>query len=195
MRHESPYEPSLLLRFAEWLDSHAWSTQLHESLWTWPLVESTHVLTLMLSVGMLAVVDLRLLGVAFKDTAVSQLTRRLLPWSVAGFAIMMITGLMLFYAKPVHTTHSVWFRAKVLLLIAAGVNAWLFHKRVSRDRAQWDHQARPPAGVRASAALSLGIWACVIVFGRLIAYNWFDCGPPQPAFIVWAAGCAPETAQ
>lgn len=194
MRHASLYEPSLLLTFAKWLDSHAWSTQLHESLWTWPLVESTHVLTLMLFVGMLAMVDLRLLGFAFKDTPVSQLTSRLLPWSVAGFVIMIVTGLLLFYAKPVHTTHSVWFRAKVLLLIAAGVNAWFFHRRVSRDRPRWDHLARPPAGVRTTAALSLGIWAGVIVLGRMIAYNWFDCGPAQPAFIVWAAGCAAELA-
>lgn len=195
MRHASPYEPSPLHSFAEWLDTHAWSTALHESIWTYPLVESTHVLALMLFVGMLAMVDLRLLGFAFKATPVSQLTSRLLPWSVAGFVIMVVTGVLLFYAIPVRTTHSVWFRAKVILLIAAGVNAWLFHKRVSRDRQRWDSQPTPPTGVRVTAALSLGIWSGVIVFGRMIAYNWFDCGGQQSAFITWAAGCAAELHQ
>ena len=192
MRHASPYEPSPLHSFAEWLDTHAWSTALHESIWTYPLVESTHVLALMLFVGMLAMVDLRLLGFAFKETPVSQLTSRLLPWSVAGFVIMVVTGVLLFYAIPVRTTHSVWFRAKVILLIAAGVNAWLFHKRVSRDRERWDSQPKPPLGVRVTAAASLAIWGGVIVFGRMIAYNWFDCYGEQPAFIVWAAGCATD---
>ena len=195
MRHASPYDPSPLHSFAEWLDSHAWSTALHESIWVYTLAESTHVLTLMLFVGMLAMVDLRLLGFAFKDTPVSELTSRLLPWSVAGFAIMIVTGVLLFYANPVHFTHSLWFRVKVILLIAAGVNAWLFHKRVSRDRERWDGQPKPPAGVRVTAALSLGIWSGVIIVGRMIAYNWFDCDRPQPVFVVWAAGCATELAQ
>jgi hypothetical protein len=38
--------------------------------------------------------------------------------------------------------------------------------------------------------VSLLAWAIVIVAGRLIAYNWFDCDiQPQPRFINWAAGC------
>ncbi len=188
----SPYEPSPLHAFAEWLDGQAWSTALHESLWVYPLVESTHVLTVMLFVGMLAMVDLRMLGFAFRQTPVSELTSRLLPWSVAGFVIMVTTGLLLFYAIPVRTAHSVWFRFKAMLLIAAAVNAWWFHRRVSRDRERWDGQPQPPLGVRIAAALSMGLWAGVIVAGRMIAYNWFDCERPQSAFVAWAAGCAAE---
>lgn len=192
MTSSDSYAPSLLHTFALWLDGHAWSTALHESLWTYPLVESTHVLAIMLFVGLLAMVDLRLLGWAFRATPVSAVTARLLPYAVAGFAIMITTGLLLFYAIPVRTAHSVWFRVKVVLLIGAGLNAWWFHRRVSRDRPQWDDAPRPPAGVRLSAALSLGMWAGVIVAGRMIAYNWFDCDKPQGAFVSWAAGCATE---
>ncbi len=188
----SPYEPSLIHSFALWLDSHAWSTALHESLWVYPLVESTHVLTVMLFVGMLAMVDLRMLGVAFRETPVSEMTRRVLPWSVAGFVIMMATGVVLFYAIPVRTAHSVWFRVKVILLIVAAINAWWFHRRVSLDRDRWDSQPKPPFNVRLTAAISLGCWTGVIVFGRMIAYNWFDCERSQSAFIAWAAGCAAE---
>ena len=195
MNRDSPYEPSALHSFAEWLDTHAWSTGLHESLWAYPLINSTHVLTVMLFVGLLLMVDLRLLGLAFKDTPVSEFTRRLLPWSVAGFVVMCISGVLLFYAIPVRTTHSVWFRVKVVLLVVGGVNAWLFHRRVSRDRDRWDSQPKPPAGVRATAAVSLGTWASVIVMGRMIAYNWFDCDRDQSGFVAWAAGCAVEAAE
>ena len=192
MNDASHYEPSLIHDFATWLDSHAWSTALHESLWVYPLMESTHVLTVVLFVGMLVMVDLRMLGFAFRDTPVSEMTSRLLPWSVAGFVIMVVTGTLLFYAIPVRTAHSVWFRIKVVMLILAGINAWWFHKRVTQDRERWDSEVKPPFGVRLTAALSLCSWACVIVAGRMIAYNWFDCERPQSAFVAWAAGCAVE---
>lgn len=189
MNQPSPYRGSLIHDFAAWLDTHDWSTALHESLWVYPLVESTHVLTLMLFVGMLAMVDLRMLGVAFRATPVSELTSRLLPWSVAGFVVMVGTGVLLFYAIPVRTAHSVWFRVKVVLLIAAAINAWWFHRRVSKDRERWDAQEKPPLGVRLAAATSLGVWSGVIVAGRMIAYNWFDCDKGQSAFVAWIAGC------
>ena len=187
---DSRYEPSLVHSFTAWLDSHAWSTALHESLWVWPLVESTHVLTVTLFVGVLVMVDLRLLGVAFKDTPVTAMTARVLPWSIAGFCVMVVTGLLLFYANPVHLAHNVWFRLKVVLLVVAAVNAWAFHRRVSRDRERWDSRPRPPVSVRLVAATSVSVWAGVILAGRMIAYNWFECGRDQSAFILWAAGCA-----
>ena len=187
------YEPSLFHSFAEWLDTHAWSTALHESLWVWPLVESTHVLTVALFVGVLVMVDLRLLGFAFKDTPVSVMTGQVLPWSIGGFCVMAATGLLLFYSNPVDYTHNVWFRLKVVLLAIAAVNAWAFHRRVSRDRERWDTQPRPPLAVRLVSVTSVSVWAGVIVAGRMIAYNWFECGPGQSAFIAWAAGCAADT--
>jgi uncharacterized membrane protein len=178
-----------LLSFAEWVDTHAWSTALHESLYMYPWVESTHVLTLCLFVGTLIAVDLRLLGFVFKDVPVSHVTNRMLPWTVAGFVIMTITGLLLFYAIPVRTYQSLWFRIKVILLIIAGINAWFFHKKVQRDQALWDSNPIPPKGARVSAAVSLVMWAGVIVTGRFIAYNWFDCDRPQTDLVIWLAGC------
>jgi len=181
-----------LLSFAEWLDSQAWSTALHESFYMYPWIESTHVLTLMLFVGTLIAVDLRLLGVAFRDVPVSEMTSRMLPWTVAGFVIMVITGALLFYAIPVRTYQSLWFRIKVVLLIAAGINAWVMHRKIMANQSVWDAAPRPPRGARISAAVSLTVWAGVIVTGRFIAYNWFDCDRPQPDWVIFLAGCVVE---
>jgi hypothetical protein len=179
-----------LLPLMEWLASTRGSVALVESLHMYPLIETTHVLTLMLFLGSLAIVDLRLLGFVFKDVPVSGVMARVLPFTVVGFTIMIVTGLLLFYAIPIRTYHSVWFRVKVLLLIAAGINAWLFHRRVKRDRARWDGDPVPPVAARIAAGTSLAVWAGVIVTGRMIAYNWFDCDrQPQPDFVNWAAGC------
>ncbi|MCG8468807.1 MAG: hypothetical protein MJB57_11470, partial [Gemmatimonadetes bacterium] len=83
--------------FLEWLGSTPWSVALLESLWVWPLLESAHVLTLILFVGTVMFNDLRLLGWTMRDVPVSQVTRRLLPWTRFGFAIMVVTGLLIFY--------------------------------------------------------------------------------------------------
>jgi hypothetical protein len=179
-----------LLALVEWLEATAWSRALHESLHVYPLVESTHVLTLGLFAGTLALVDLRILGVAFRGVPVSEMSARVLPWTIAGFVIMVVTGALLFYAIPVRTYQSVWFRIKVIFIVVAGVNAWLFHRRVERNRPDWDTAPRPPLAARLSAAASLLLWAGVIVTGRFIAYNWFDCDrQPQPDFVNWFAGC------
>ena len=186
----------MLRDFALWLDTHAWSTALHESLFMYPIVESTHVLTLCLFVGTLVVVDLRLLGVAFTNVPVSEVMGKMLPWTVIGFVVMFVTGVLLFYAIPERTYHSLWFRVKVIMLIVAGVNAWWMHSRVAVDRAAWDTAERPPQAARVSAAVSLAMWAGVVVTGRMIAYNWFDCDrQPQPEFVNWAAGCVVALAE
>ena len=181
-----------LLPFCEWLASTRWSIALHESLYAYPLIESTHVVTLLLFAGTVMMVDLRLLGVAFRDVPVSEMNARLLPWTVVGAVIMVTTGLLLFYAIPVRTYQSVWFRIKVVFLVAAAINVWIFHRRVQRDRERWDTHPKPPLGARVSAAVSLVLWSGIIVFGRMIAYNWFDCYRPQSDFVYWLAGCVVE---
>lgn len=181
-----------LLSFCEWLARSEWSIALHESLYLYPLVETTHVLSLLLFVGTVAFVDLRLLGWVFRDVAVSEVTARLLPWTVVGFAIAVVTGSLLFYAIPVRTYQSLFFRIKVVMLLAAGVNAALFQRATRKSALAWDRDPLPPLRARVAGAVSLIAWATVIVMGRMIAYNWFDCDrQPQPALVNWAAGCEP----
>jgi hypothetical protein len=179
-----------LLSFCEWLARSEWSIALHESLYLYPLLETAHVLSLLLFVGTVTFVDLRLLGWVFREAAVSEVTARLLPWTLVGLAISMVTGSLLFYAIPVRTFQSLFFRIKVVMLLAAGVNAALFHRATRKGALAWDRDPTPPLRARVAGAVSLVAWATVIVMGRMIAYNWFDCDrQPQPAFVNWAAGC------
>lgn len=179
-----------LLAFCEWLAATDGSTALRESLMMYPLVESTHVLFLLLFVGMTVMWDLRLLGLAMKEVSVTEMAARVLPWVRAGFAVMITTGILLVYAIPVRTYQSVWFRAKMIFLILAFINIWYFHARVLPHAAAWDRDVRLPAAARRAGLASIVLWALIIVAGRFIAYNWFDCDiQPQSAFVNWFAGC------
>ena len=175
--------------FVTWLGDTPGSIALHESQYMYTWIESAHVLAITLFAGTIALVDLRLMGVAFRSVPVSQMNARTLPWTVAGFVVMVATGLLLFYAIPVRTFHSVWFRTKLLLLLIAGINVLVLHLLVERSRADWDTWPRPPAAARLSGALSLVMWIGVIVCGRMIAYNWFDCDRPQGELVSAIASC------
>ena len=178
----------------ERLAATPWSIALHESQYVWPFTESLHVLMLTLFAGSAVMLDLRLLGRAFTNIPVTVFTARLLPWTRGGFAVMVITGVLLFYAQPVTYFHSVFFRLKLVCLVIAGLNVFIFHSRTQASVGAWDVGVRPPRAARMAATVSLMAWASVIVSGRLIAYNWFDCElHAQPAWVVWAAGCKAPT--
>lgn len=174
----------------EWIGNTSWSIQLLESYWVWPLVESTHVLSLGLFVGTAAMMDLRLLGISFKTVDVAEFTGKMLFWTRAGFTLMTITGLLLFYSAPLRYYHNIFFRVKVVLLVIAGFNIWWFHSRIHRSISEWGGDSVPPRSARLAGAVSLLTWAFIVVAGRLIAYNWFDCDiQPQSDLVNWAAGC------
>lgn len=177
----------------EWLGNTPWSVQLLESFWVWPLIESTHVLTITLFVGATMMMDLRLMGVSFGNLLASDFTDRLLPWIRVGFAIMVITGVLIFYSAPVRYYYNIFFRLKMLVLVLAGLNVWLFHSRIHRRIYEWDAEQRPPRAARVAGAVSIVAWMVVVMSGRMIAYNWFDCDiQPQPDWVNWAAGCVIE---
>ena len=149
------------------------SIALRESLWVYPIIETVHVLGLCLFVGTAWLWDLRLLGVTLRRVRVSQLSTQILPWTVAGFAVMAISGVGLVFSEPLRFYSNIFFRIKVGLLIAAGLNALIFHWTVGRRKEEWDSIPLTPVRARLAGALSLGLWAAVIISGRLIAYNWF----------------------
>ena len=82
----------LIYNLAVWLDDTEWSRMLHESYYMYNWVESTHVLTLMVSLGMLFLIDLRMLGLALPDVPASRIAERLNVPMLIGFAVMFITG-------------------------------------------------------------------------------------------------------
>jgi hypothetical protein len=164
-----------LFRFCEWLAATPGSVALHESQYMYLIVLSIHVLALCLFVGTAAMMDLRLLGLTLQSARVSEVMRRLLPWTSAGFLVMITSGSLLFYAAPLARYQNIFFRAKMAALILAGLNVLVFHKTVYRRVAEWDLDPVPPRAARVVGGLALVLWASLIMLGRMIPYQvyWF----------------------
>lgn len=162
-----------ILSFLKWLEGTPGSVFIRESIMFYPLVETMHVLTLCLFLGLIALFDLRLLGVGLRGVPVSEGAGRLLPWALGGFVLMGISGLLLFYSGPVKAAGNIFFRIKMVLIALAGLNALLFHRTLLRRVADWDNDPTPPARARLAGLLSLVLWSGVVICGRLQAYNWF----------------------
>ena len=163
-----------LLEFFEWLGNTPWSVALLESIWVYPIVETTHVQTLCLFLGRIATLDLRLVGLTLRNVPVSEVAGRLLPWAFVGFALMVVSGVLLFYSHPVRAFENVFFRIKMVMLVLAGLNAFIFHTTVYRRVTEWDRSPVTPVKARLAGYFSLMLWTTVVVSGRMQAYNWFN---------------------
>jgi len=185
-----------LLNFFQRMGDSSWSTGLHESRYAYDLIESVHVWALCLFFGLAVMFDFRLLGWTMRSVPVSEVARRLLPWTAAGFVVMVISGTLLFSAIPLRSYQNIFFRAKMIMLLLAGLNVWIFHSGVYRRVTTWDLEGIPPKAARVAATLSLVLWVAIVLSGRMIAYNWFDCDrQPQPAIINFLTSCTPAATQ
>ena len=162
--------------FLDWLATTPGSIALHESRYMYLVVLTIHVLTLCLLVGTALIVDLRLLGAMLRRVPASEIIQRLLPWSAAGFLVMVVSGSLMFYAAPLDKYENLFFRVKMGMLALAGINVWVFFKTVYRSIPEWDLDLVPPGKARLAGGVALVLWAAIITAGRMIPYQqyWFD---------------------
>ena len=161
-----------LLAWCQWLEHSPFALAISESTWLFPLIEGSHILALPLSVGMIVMFDLRLLGLAFREGAAATIMREVLRWSKIGFSVMFATGALLFVAQAGKAYANGFFRAKLLFLIALGINAAVYQLVFYPKMQQWDSAHATPVGARWCAALSIVAWIGVIICGRTMAYQF-----------------------
>lgn len=151
-----------------WIESSWLAALVNDNSWVFPTLETLHFIGLILLIGSLMVVDLRLMGVA-PDLPVNSVLI-FLPWSLLGFAINFITGVMFFVSDPNHYYPNTAFRLKMLAVLLAGLNAVWFKLSVHPQIVAGGERAILPRNAPVIAGLSLVLWFSVIVFGRLIPY-------------------------
>jgi len=160
-----------ILAICAWLQDMPLATSLRESQFMFPLVEGTHLLGLALMMAPVAMLDLRLAGVLWKDEQATKIRNQFLPVTFTGFGVMIVTGLLLFWSEAVKCWSSKYFKLKLIVLVLAGLNALLFHSTVDRRMSLWDNDSTPPFRARFAGFMSLLLWTAVIFTGRYTAYN------------------------
>jgi hypothetical protein len=173
-------------------DGLSWSMALNGSQNLWNLFEGTHVLTLMFFAGTIWIIDLRMMGIAFRNTPFSRLNDKILPITMIAFGMMVFTGVVTFFGRQPATFyyHDMWFRLKMIFLVIAMVNILWFHFKVQTSQVTWDADPTPPRNVRISGAISMACWILIIIFGRFIAYDWYKCDKlPSDSFLYMFQEC------
>jgi hypothetical protein len=143
---------------------------MRESLWAYPIVETIHIVGFCILVGSVVMFDLRVLGLS-KAIPVRALARHLLPWSLASLALIVPTGFLMFLAHASDFLANGTFQLKMALLMAAGINAIVFHTISYPGVASWDVGVAAPLAAKAGVAVSMALWVAIIACGRLLAYT------------------------
>ena len=152
-----------------WLESSPVAVAMRQWLWLYPAVEVLHIAGIAALVGGAVMFDLRLLGVS-RGLPVAALAAHLLPWARVGLGMVALSGALMFTAHATEWAQNPAFRVKLLLIAAAGANAWAFHRWPFRAVVRWDRDLPAPAHARVAALLSMILWLSVIACGRLLAY-------------------------
>lgn len=147
------------------------ATALREHATLFPWLEAVHVLALSLVVGSVAIIELRLIGLAGLNRPVSRVLADLLPWAWLGFGVAVVSGFGLFASNAITYAHNAYFLSKVVLLVLVGLNALFFHTAVERSIQRWDTSARTPLPARLSGFVSLAGWLGVVACGRWVGFT------------------------
>jgi hypothetical protein len=164
-----------------WLQETGLATGVRDSLYLFPLIESAHVIGLALVFGTIAVIDLRLLGVASTRRSFRRMAPEIMTWTWAAFALTALTGALMFATNATTYFHNTYFRVKMALLVLAAINVVAFELTAGRTVHEWDQAPAAPRAGRTVAAVSLVLWIAVIVAGRMIGFTVTRAASPEQA--------------
>jgi len=134
--------------------------------WMWPTCETLHFVGLSLLLGVVLLVDLRMLGVV---RGVSfQSLHRLLPWAAIGFGVNIGTGMLFFVGIPGQYTKNPAFYWKIGLAMLAGLNAVYF--TILDEPWALGPKEDAPLTAKIAAGSAMLLWLGVLYFGSMLPF-------------------------
>ena len=153
------------------LEQTGLASSIRDSLYTFPILESLHVMALAVVFGTITIVDLRVLGLASAHRPFGRMSTELLRLTWGAFAVAASTGGLMFMTNARVYFHNTPFRIKMVLLALAGINMALFHLTAGRNVARWEKARSAPGIGRVTATLSITLWVAIIFAGRVIGFT------------------------
>jgi len=143
---------------------HDFIVSLLKNVWGLPpIVQTVHILAIAAVMASIVMINLKVLGLGMPNQTVSEMLRRLLPWTWWSLPVLLISGAVFVIARPRRYFVNPIFGLKFAFLFVAVVATFALHRVQSGTDA-----VRLPSKVL--AAVSLSAWLGVVLAGRWIAY-------------------------
>ncbi len=136
---------------------------LNNNEWAFPLMEIIHITGFAFSFGAIAIVDLRMLGLALPKQTPAQLLKDMAPWTLIGIAVMLMSGPIIFSSDPFMYLANGSFQFKMVALAAAIIFNYTIHRKVAMSNAE-------TGTAKLVAVVSLILWVSVVFAGLFIAF-------------------------
>jgi hypothetical protein len=173
-----------LRHFAEWLSTTFPSLfiQNHNS-WVIPTIQSIHIIGIGVLMGSVLMVDLRILGWAGMDQTLRQTTSRFAPWVTGALCLQLATGLLMVIGEPVRELVTFSFWLKMFFVVIGTLIAIIFQVSIRKHKQRWEETLLNRRSIKWLAIVTFLIWVCIIILGRLIAYDhvWGSWSPAKRA--------------
>jgi uncharacterized membrane protein SirB2 len=157
----------MIREFCRWLAATDLSEHIQDIFWVIPTVQTVHIVSIAIVMTSMAMLDLRLVGIAGRRQSLTDMAARFLPWVWTALAVLLCSGTILIIGEPARDLMNKVFWLKMSLLATAVVLAWIFQHMLRRNGSFWD---RHRAAAIALGSVSLLIWVGIVGAGRWIAY-------------------------
>ena len=136
-----------------------------------PIAQSVHILGIAVVMASIVMVDLKFLGLAVPSQNVSEMIRRLMPWTWWALLGNAVTGLLFVVARPNRYFFNPVVGWKFSMLVPAVALAFVVYWLNRRETGYWERSSGRRISARIIAAVSLVLWIGVVLAGRWIAYS------------------------
>ncbi len=157
------------MEFLASLEATELSQWIRFSFWGAYILLSFHAIGMALVVGLVLMMDIRMLGYAKGITP--EAFSRMLPVAWAGFAVNFLSGLLLFVSNGTKLILNWSFQLKMSLIAAGGLSLWLLWRSVRSEIEIAGDFAATTNKQRVLAVASIIFWIGALTAGRLIAYT------------------------
>lgn len=154
--------------FVTWLQGTSLSHFVVYQLWVWPVAETVHFIGLAAVLGIVGVLDLRLMGL-FPGVPIAAY-REMVPYALAGFALNVLSGMIFLVGHPEQYVHNISWWLKVVSLVIAGTNAAVFEATVAQQAMTIGPGQPTTVAMKIFGAVSLAAWMGVLYWGRMLPF-------------------------
>lgn len=137
---------------------------LNNNEWAFPLAECFHIAAFAMSIGTIAIIDLRLLGLGMVHQKPSQLLKDTSLWTLAGLIVTITAGMIIFTTDPLRYYYSDAFRFKNICLVVAIIYNYTIHNNIAKS----DNTG--PVG-KLVALGSVLLWVAIVFAGLFYAFT------------------------